>query len=267
MKVLIIDDEELAIEDLKMTLTLVDKGIMAYHAYDHKAALELIKKENIKIVFSDIHMPGMDGIELAEKIKEIDPKINIIFTTAFSEHAVDAFELYASGYLLKPVKKEDLSEALNNLRYPVEEEVILPEIKCFGNFEIFYKGEPIKVQRKREKEVLAFLVDRLGASVSIEDMCETFFEESEDEEVLEKKKHLIRIVITDLKKDLKEYGIEDILVSGRNSYSIKVAAVKCDFFDYMDNPIKDIYFSEQYMVQYPWAAQRREYIKAMIERL
>jgi two-component system response regulator AlgR len=85
-------------------------------AGDGETALELVREEEPDIVLLDVRMPTVDGIRLARAIVEDDMPPAIIFTTAFAEHALSAFDVKADAYLLKPVRKEKLREALQRAR-------------------------------------------------------------------------------------------------------------------------------------------------------
>lgn len=73
------------------------------------------------MAFLDIEMPGMSGIALAQRLKELCPRGNLIFVTGFSQYMAEAFQLHASGYIRKPVTVKAVEEELRNLRYPVQE--------------------------------------------------------------------------------------------------------------------------------------------------
>lgn len=98
------------------------------------------------VAFLDIEMRGMNGLVLAEQLKTIKPKTNIIFVTGYSEHMGDAFKLLASGYLMKPVTPQDIMEQMENLRYPIGKAANPKRVRaqCFGNFEVFLDGEPVQ---------------------------------------------------------------------------------------------------------------------------
>ena len=119
MRVLCLDDEELA---LQMIVTCVkeakpDADVEGFD--DQDELLEEAKKNGCDVVFLDIHMPGMNGVEVAKRLKEINRKMNIIFVTGFSDYKGDAMDMKASGYIMKPVTKEKIEEELENLRYPI----------------------------------------------------------------------------------------------------------------------------------------------------
>jgi two-component system response regulator AlgR len=114
MKYLIVDDEPLAI--LRLKKMLVDLGIdEIITASNGREALEKVKQYHPSIVLLDIEMPVMRGIEAAPLIKDISPESHIIFCTAYDEFAIKAFDLSVTDYLLKPVKKQRLVQALNKV--------------------------------------------------------------------------------------------------------------------------------------------------------
>ena len=114
MKYLIVDDEPLAVLRLKKMLEHVGiKDILT--ANNGKKAIEVVKTNHPHVVFLDIEMPLLSGIEAAPIIKEISPETKIIFCTAYDEFAAQAFDLSAHDYLLKPVRQERLSKALDKV--------------------------------------------------------------------------------------------------------------------------------------------------------
>ena len=83
-------------------------------------ALAYARANDVQIAFLDIELDGrMNGIELAKRLEEINPRVNIIFLTSFGEYTQDAHDLYSSGYLRKPITPEKIREALAHLRFPV----------------------------------------------------------------------------------------------------------------------------------------------------
>jgi len=112
MKILIVDDEQLARDRLaRMIGNFADHQVVgeAGNGVEAVKAASLVQPE---VVLMDIRMPGMDGLEAARHIVEADEPPAVIFCTAYEEHAIEAFNLQAVGYLLKPVRKENLETAL-----------------------------------------------------------------------------------------------------------------------------------------------------------
>ncbi len=113
MNVLIVDDEQLARQRLRKLLAESGGYQVIGEAETGEDALRKTQAANPDVVLMDIRMPGMDGIEAASYINRMDKPPAIIFTTAFSEHALKAFETHAIDYLLKPIKQSRLSAALD----------------------------------------------------------------------------------------------------------------------------------------------------------
>ena len=113
MKVVIVDDEKLARDRLHRMIDDIEGYNVIGEAINGSQALAVTDKTNPDIVLMDIRMPGMDGIEAARHLDELDEPPAIIFTTAYTDHALEAFETHAVDYLLKPVKKESLESALH----------------------------------------------------------------------------------------------------------------------------------------------------------
>lgn len=113
MNVLIVDDEQLARQRLRKMLAENGGYQIIGEAETGEDALRKTQASHPDVVLMDIRMPGMDGIEAASYINRMDKPPAIIFTTAFSDHALNAFETHAIDYLLKPIKQSRLEAALD----------------------------------------------------------------------------------------------------------------------------------------------------------
>jgi DNA-binding LytR/AlgR family response regulator len=118
LEVLVVDDEEPALEDLAYLLRQHPRIGSVVTASDATEALRRLRDGSFAAVFLDIRMPGLDGLELARVLSRFARPPEIIFVTAFEQHAVEAFELQAVDYLLKPVRPERLSDAIRRLGAP-----------------------------------------------------------------------------------------------------------------------------------------------------
>jgi len=116
MKAIIIDDERLARRELLNLLESHKQVEVLAEAANADEAYELINKHQPDMIFLDIHMPGKTGFELLE---ELDAAPEVIFTTAYDEHALKAFEVNALDYLLKPIQPERLAEAVRKMESKV----------------------------------------------------------------------------------------------------------------------------------------------------
>ena len=119
MKVLIADDEPLARERLaRLVAALPEYSVVPEMASNGQEALKLIEEHRPDIALLDIRMPGLDGLQTAAKLCELNDAPAVVFCTAHGEYALDAFAVSAVGYLLKPVRSEDLAEALAKAQKP-----------------------------------------------------------------------------------------------------------------------------------------------------
>ena len=252
MKILLVDDEQLQLLRLEGAV----KSILPkeeYFVYTNPIkAFEENKNNQIDLALLDIEMPEINGIQLAKKLKSINPLVKIIFVTAFNEYALDAYKIHASGYITKPVNESKIKEEIDELEnvIPLKETNKL-QIKCFGNFEVFHNGKPVSFKYQKTKEVLAYLVDREGALININELNAVLWEEDH--------KSYLRNLIADLIKALKSIDCFDSLIKKRNGYAIDVNKVDCDAYEYKkDNPDAIRMYRGEYMVQYPWAAFKSE---------
>jgi two-component system response regulator AlgR len=115
MKVLVVDDEKLARQRIvRMVNTLDGYDVVAEAGSGDEAVRKTVEFEP-DIVLLDIRMPGTDGLEAGGQLLELPSPPAVVFCTAFSEHAIEAFDVNAAGYLLKPVRREDLIDTLSKI--------------------------------------------------------------------------------------------------------------------------------------------------------
>jgi two-component system response regulator AlgR len=112
MKILIVDDEPLARQRLRGVIEELAAGDVVAEGSNGEQAIQLCESYEPDVVLLDIRMPGMDGIEAAQHIMKLEAPPAIIFTTAYDEYAIQAFETHVVDYLLKPIRKQRLQEAL-----------------------------------------------------------------------------------------------------------------------------------------------------------
>lgn len=116
MRVLIVDDEAPARARLRRLLDAIDGAEVAGEAADGHAALAAADELAPDVILLDIRMPGLDGMATARELAKREQPPAVIFTTAYSEHALEAFEAEAVDYLVKPVRRERLEQALGRLQ-------------------------------------------------------------------------------------------------------------------------------------------------------
>lgn len=216
-------------------------------------ALEEIRKKNIRpdAVFCDIRMPGLSGLEFAIELKKESPFSKIIFMTGYEEYAVDAFRLHAQGYILKPLEKERVSEELELLNNPYQLQSPGLQVRCFGYFEVFFNGEPLSFNRRKAKELFAYLIDRNGDACTMEEISAVLWEDESD---ISHTKNRIRVLISDLRVTLASIGQEDLMIRKSGWVSLRRSKVDCDYYRMLDGDITALNsYHGEYMNQYSWA--------------
>ncbi len=254
MKIIAVDDEKIALEALSSAIKAVvaeDEVISFRYPED---ALEYVKENACDIAFLDVEMAGMSGVELAEALKKYNSEVNIVFCTGYGNYRDKAFDLHASGYLMKPITPEKVKLELENLRRPIIEKKRL-KVQTFGNFEVYLDGKPLAFKYRRTKELLAYLVDRVGALCSVGEIIGVLFEdEGGREDYFQKLRR-------DLLSTLESAGCERAIVHKRGMLGVAITEIQCDYYDCL-NKKKDFatsYFGE-YMSQYSFA----EYTNAQL---
>lgn len=253
MLIYAIDDEENQLFELQETIqkAVPDAAVKAFqNAFDVLKAIE-ISGERPDLVFSDIRMPGIDGLNLAVKIKKASPDTNIVFVTGYSQYALDAFRVHANGYLMKPVEPDDILKEIENLKLPYTRLSHSLRVQCFGNFEVFYNEVPLEFDRRKTKELFAYLINLEGATCSAEDAAAALWE---DEHNISKAKHRLRNLVLDLRTTLKRIGQEDILIRKSGLLAIRRDSIDCDYFRMLDGDMAAVNsFRGEYMKQFAWA--------------
>lgn len=115
LRVLVVDDERPALDELAWLLNRDDRVGTVLTTDSAAEALRLLQEDQVDAVFLDIHMPGLTGLELARVLARFKTPPQVVFVTAHDEHAVEAFELHAVDYVLKPVRDERLTEAVRRV--------------------------------------------------------------------------------------------------------------------------------------------------------
>jgi DNA-binding LytR/AlgR family response regulator len=128
MNVLIVDDEPPARELLRAYASQRPDLRLVGEAEDGESALEMIDRLAPDVVLLDIHMPGLDGLELASRLRGAERAPHIVFVTAYDEHAVGAFDVEATDYLLKPVTAERFNRALDRCMNAAAESSPVPAL-------------------------------------------------------------------------------------------------------------------------------------------
>lgn len=246
MKIIIVDDERIVLSAEVAAIKRVLPNDEIYSFQKASEAIDFAEKNRIDIAFLDINIKGITGLNLAEKLQSYNSKVNIIFCTGYSEYSLEAHDLYCSAYLMKPITDEKLKKALENLRYPITKKIECLKVQCFGNFEVYKDGVPVKFKHKKTKELFAYLIDRRGATASTKEMMTVLYEDND-------KESYIRNLRADLKNTFDGLELGDVLIRSGGDVGVNTEKIKCDYYDYLDG-YKGL-FRGEYMSQYSFAEE------------
>ena len=259
MRVICVDDEKLV---LQYTLSLcdelpqIDETIGFSNADD---ALNYLKDNDADIALLDIDMPKMNGIQMAMRIKKMRPDTSIIFLTGYSQYAVEAFSLHASGYLLKPIGKKRLEEEIDYaIQNRTSESVSHIKVQTFGNFDVLVDGKVIAFNRSKAKELLAYLIDRQGRNVTRAEAFAILWEDGQYDRPMQKQ---LDVIIRSLRNTLDACDINEILEVDRGQLRVNVQYLDCDLYRFLAGDLQAINsFRGEYMNSYSWAEFTEAYI-------
>ena len=251
MNIIAVDDEKLSLEALVSCIkeNLPNETVNAFRKTSD--AEVYVCRNGCDIAFLDIEMRDVNGIELAKKIQEINSKVNIVFVTGYGDYTGEAFSIFASAYIMKPVTAEKVKKALETLRYGIVLEEGRLKAVTFGNFEVYSHGEPIKFRYKKTKELLAYLIDRRGAMCTNNEIIAVIWE---DDDFGTDRQDYLKKLKQDLVNTLLELGSEDAVIRQRGQIAVNPKCIECDLFKYLegDSTMVNSYKGE-YMAQYSWA--------------
>ena len=251
MKILVVDDGQLAINSLIRILCRVAPDCDYISAMTTEDALSWMRQGPMDAAFLNLEMPGMNGLALTRMIQKLQPRCNIIVVTEHPEYALEALQIFVSGFLLKPANEADVRNVLEHLRYPPENAPVGIKIQCFGNFEIFVGGRALAFKRSKSKELLAYLVDRNGATCTNGEMLAVLWEDKPDTASLHS--HL-RNLIFDLSHTLEDAGVTGLLIRGRSTLALDTSKVDCDYYNFLRGSRSATnFYRGEYMTQYSWA--------------
>ncbi|MGR3762782.1 LytR/AlgR family response regulator transcription factor [Rossellomorea sp. NS-SX7] len=221
MKVAIIDDEPYSREEMKHLLSTYEWVQIVGEANSAEKAMELLLTSDPQVLFLDIEMPGMSGVDLAEALQKMKQKPKIVFATAYPDYALKAFRVEAVDYLLKPFDEEQLARTMERLKKMVAE-------------------DPAEEKEAKIKGKLAVQDEDKIIFIEPDDILYIFREERETYICTEKKKYTCRLPIKELEAKLVTYPffrvhksylvqlpfVEELIPWGNGVYQLKVHGAK-----------------------------------------
>ena len=255
LNTIIIDDEPLALDLMESYvrktpfLNLVGKYSSAVKA------TEALQDKDINLIFVDIQMPELNGIILAEKMRELYPDLVVIFITGYEQYTLDALKVKADYYMTKPYDSRDIKEVLERAKLLSARQKKRVYIRTFGRFDLFIDGKAVYFSNTKAKELLALCVDHRGGAVTIEEAADKLWE---DRIYDSRVKNLYRKAVMQIRQILSEYGVEEIFSGNRGSCQIDILKVDCDYYELLKgNPdaVREWEITGNYLQEYSWAEE------------
>jgi len=230
IKAVLIDDERPALRELEYLLKDYDAIEIVGMFTNPLEAINKVAELNPQVVFLDINMPQFQGMDAASQILDCCPQSDIVFVTAFDQYAIEAFELHALDYLLKPISRERFDKSIQ--RILDKNRYIVPSatprklmIITLGKFQVAWEGqEPIKWRSEKTRELFTFLLHHTGAQVSRDEILETVWGETD----MQKAIHGLHNGIYYIRKTLQEYGVGKNLICIEGNYMLNLGEVELD---------------------------------------
>ncbi|WP_446897318.1 response regulator [Clostridium sp. LBM24168] len=237
MKAIIVEDEKPILKLMKMFINRNKYLKVIGEFTDSREALDNILKLLPDVVFVDVEMPYINGMELARQVKNFDENIQIVFVTAYEKYALQAFEVDAVNYILKPITEEDLNATVKRLlkNYnrgkSISEQARKNEILCLGGFKVYGNSgnEIMKWSTSKVQELFAYFICNRGDETDKWNLCDMLWPNSPPKNA----EHNLYSTIYRLKNVLKNAGIHNSMVYYKNGkYSVDFTEFGCDAWDF-----------------------------------
>ncbi|MBY0121150.1 response regulator [Bacillus sp. S/N-304-OC-R1] len=280
LKATLIDDEILGLTLLEAMLKEIEGIEIAgkfMNPLDGLKEIEIVKPD---VVFLDIEMNEMNGIKVAEQLETIAEQTEIVFVSAYDQYALDAFNVRATDYILKPIEKKRLEKTVERVRQRKNQGNSLPKGESFfkahllGNFSFKSGNELVKWRTKKVKELCAYLI-YCQKPVHKDNIMEELW----PEQSLERKTAMLHTTVYYLRKELKSRGFPegikyederyslvielDYDVKDLNSLLNKAADANQDI-DKLLTCYKGDFLAEE---DYPWSTGERENLKRRVSQI
>lgn len=235
MKAILVDDEILPLEKLKKMLENDIENMSVVGTYLNPLEVEaMVKQLQPDIVFLDIEMPGLNGLQLGERIQEAYPEIEIVFVTAFDRYAVQAFELYAIDYIMKPIQLERLQMTIQRLQArPVtsnSKKKAFQRLGCFNTLNVQLsddKIEIIKWRTAKAQELFAYMLHHRNQVIYRDTILELLWPDFD----LARGSKQLYTTIYHIRQTLKKLGLDGMTISRQsldNGYRLDMGTVLVD---------------------------------------
>ena len=265
MRIICVDDEELILNLVVYMCSQMPQIDEVKGFLNPLEALDYLENNKADIAILDIDMPGINGISLAVKIKEKYSDISIIFLTGYSNYALDAFRIHASGYVMKPIERERLENEIQYALRP-EPKTKYPHVfaKTFGVFDFLIDGKSVHFERSKSKELLAFLIDKQGSGAK---RAEAFSALYENKIYDRKMQNQFNVIVHNLKTTLEENSAGDIFEMKSGELRVNAGLFDCDLYRLLEGDTGTVNtYRGEYMSTYHWASITEAFIDMSLNK-
>lgn len=251
MKTILVDDMLLDLQLFELKCRDMPDFEIVGKFTDPNEAVAYARSHEVDFALLDIDMPGMDGIELARKLRELRSDVIIVFATAHTKYAVEALRMKADYMIFKPFDREDIADVLERAKLLHGRQRKRYYFHTFGVFDMMVAGQPVHFRSGKARELMALCVFRDGRPVSIHEIVAYLWGEETD---VDTDKTGYRRTIKELTDTLREYNAEEILERERGACRARMELAASDYRDFMNGDEEACcLFQGSYMQQYSWA--------------
>lgn len=261
MHVIYVDDEQPALDNFRWTVAKFTDIDTLNLFQNGEAALEWTRQHTVDVAFVDMEMPGLHGLGLAAKLKEHNKNIRVVFVTAYSQYALDAWSVDATGYVLKPYSRADIRKELDKCTFcPLPSKRIV--IQTIPSLAISVDGQALHIAGGKPRELMALLVDRGEQGITSGEGIACLWPERTNDASAQS---LFRMTYKRLAAVLEEAGIGNILVSAANRRYLRVEEVDCDLYRILSGDTEaQKRYDGRYLQEYSWAEERNGQLYRML---
>lgn len=249
--IICVDDEQVALDNFRLAVKHMH-GVETLQTFQSgKDALEWARGHEVNAAFLETEMPSMHGLQLAKELHAINENIGVVFATASSQFALEAFAVDAIGYILKPYTHEDIRKELRKVARYVPRARQRITITTIPYFSIRVDGIEIRIPSNKCKELLAFFVDRAGIAASSSEIVSCLWPERANDEATGT---LLRVTYNRLLHFLEDAGVGHILVSQNRQRWLVRESVDCDLYRILAGDLEaGKTYTGEYLREYSWS--------------
>jgi len=249
LKTILVDDEPIMLSSFVRNSTDIP-GLHIVGMFQYpEDALAYAEKNPVELAVLDIAMSGMDGLELARRLREIEPKLLIVFITAYDEYVQKSNEVNADYYIVKPYNRETIEQMVNRMLLLSGRLKKKVSIQMFGRFMVYKDGVPVAL-RGKAKEILALIATKRGKEISNEEIYSTIWENREYSNIRMK---VYYNALKRLKDSLEKEGMSSLLISTSRGQLLNTAMFDCDYYEWQDNNSEPgNRFEGEFLPEYSW---------------